>query len=77
MEVSDALRCALNRPHAEPQATRRNVFERGQDLNTLIGQEFAVQGVRFAGVEKCAPCEWMDAAVALLYSSAGHGGATG
>lgn len=63
LEVFDALRRELNLPDAQPQATRRNAFVRGEDLNSLIGQEFAVQGVRFAGVEESKPCHWMNAAL--------------
>lgn len=63
MEVFDALRVALNLPEAQPQATRRNAFTRGADLNTLIGQEFEVQAVRFAGVCECSPCSWMNSAL--------------
>ena len=32
------------------------------DLNTLVGREFELQGVRFAGVTECSPCHWMDTA---------------
>jgi MOSC domain-containing protein YiiM len=63
MEVLEALRRELNLPHAQPQDTRRNAFVRGVDLNTLIGQEFEVQGVRFAGVEESRPCDWMNLAL--------------
>jgi MOSC domain-containing protein YiiM len=63
LEVFDALRRELDLPAAQPQATRRNVFVRRADLNSLIGQEFAVQGVRFAGVEESKPCHWMNAAL--------------
>ncbi|MDP6377607.1 MAG: hypothetical protein QF921_01350 [Pseudomonadales bacterium] len=48
----------------EPSAFRRNVITRGVDLNTLIGQEFEVQGTLFYGTEECRPCYWMDQAVA-------------
>jgi MOSC domain-containing protein YiiM len=34
------------------------------DLNTLIGVEFEVQGVRFLGSAECSPCYWMDRAFA-------------
>ena len=44
--------------------TRRNVITAGVDLNTLIGKEFEVQGVRFAGTAECSPCYWMDLAIA-------------
>jgi MOSC domain-containing protein YiiM len=63
MEVLETLRSELNLPAAQPQATRRNVFVRGADLNSLIGQTFEIQGVRFAGVEESKPCHWMNAAL--------------
>jgi MOSC domain-containing protein YiiM len=63
MEVFDALRQALNLPEAQPQATRRNAFTRGADLNALIGCEFEIQGVRFAGTCECSPCVWMNSAL--------------
>ncbi|SKB05704.1 MOSC domain-containing protein YiiM [Prosthecobacter debontii] len=47
-----------------PAIFRRNVITKGVDLNTLIGQEFEVQGVRFIGTEECRPCYWMDQALA-------------
>ncbi|HTO04809.1 MAG TPA: NTP transferase domain-containing protein, partial [Opitutus sp.] len=48
-----------------PAAYRRNVITRGVDLNSLIGQEFTVQGVRFLGVAESKPCYWMDQAVGV------------
>lgn len=63
MEVLEGLRRELNLPDAPPQATRRNAFVRGADLNALIGAEFEVQGVRFAGVEESKPCHWMNLAL--------------
>lgn len=63
LEVFDALRRELDIPHAPPQATRRNAFVRGQDLNSLIGKQFEVQGVRFEGTEESKPCDWMDHAL--------------
>ncbi len=63
VEVFQALRHELNLPSAQPSATRRNVFVRGLDLGPLVGKEFEVQGVRFAGTEQCSPCYWMDSAV--------------
>ena len=63
MEVFDALRKELNLPGAQPEATRRNAFVRGMDLNALIGQEFELQCVHFAGIEECRPCHWMDSAL--------------
>lgn len=63
VEVFDALRLELKLPTAHPAATRRNVITQGIDLNTLTGSEFEIQGVRFAGVEECRPCYWMDGAI--------------
>lgn len=63
LEVLEALRRELGLPDAQPQATRRNVFVRGDDLNALVGSEFEVQGLRFAGVEESRPCYWMNAAL--------------
>jgi MOSC domain-containing protein YiiM len=63
MEVIETLRRELDLPAAQPEATRRNVFVRGADLPGLIGKEFEVQGVRFAGVEESRPCHWMDGAL--------------
>ena len=58
----DALRREMNLPDAQPQATRRNAFVRGVDLNSLIGKQFEIQGVRFEGVEESKPCDWMNLA---------------
>lgn len=63
MEVLEALRRELNLPQAQPQSTRRNVFVRGADLNALIGRQFAIQNVRFVGVEESRPCHWMNDAL--------------
>ena len=63
LDVFDTLRRELNLPDAQPQATRRNAFVRGVDLNSLIDQEFEVQGLRFQGVEESKPCHWMNAAL--------------
>jgi len=63
LEVFDALRRELNLSQARPSATRRNAFVTGADLNSLVGAEFEIQGVRFLGVEQCKPCYWMDSAL--------------
>ena len=47
-----------------PEVFRRNVITRGVDLNSLIGQEFEIEGIRFFGTEECRPCYWMDQAFA-------------
>jgi len=48
-----------------PSVFRRNIITKGVDLNTLIGHEFEVQGVRFLGTQESAPCHWMDQAFAV------------
>ena len=63
LDVFDTLRRELNMPDAQPRATRRNAFVRGTDLNSLIGREFEIQGVRFLGVEESKPCHWMNTAL--------------
>jgi MOSC domain-containing protein YiiM len=61
-EVFEALRVELNLPQAQAGSTRRNVLVRGMDLNARVGTDFELQGLRFAGVEPCKPCHWMDVA---------------
>jgi hypothetical protein len=63
LEVFESLRRDLNLPQVQPAATRRNVLVRGVDLNTLIGEEFEIQGLRFAGTTECSPCYWMNSAL--------------
>lgn len=45
-----------------PDVFRRNVLTREVDLLSLVNIEFEIQGIRFRGVEHCAPCTWMDQA---------------
>lgn len=40
--------------------SRRNLLTRGIALNTLVGHEFAVGGVRCRGVELCDPCRHLE-----------------
>jgi MOSC domain-containing protein YiiM len=63
-EVFAALCQHLGVRGLSPGAARRNVITSGVDLNSLIGKEFSVQGVGFAGVAECSPCYWMDRAIA-------------
>lgn len=78
-EVYEDL-CATLLPSAatppSPSVFRRNVLTRGVDLNTLIGQTFEVQGVRFEGVCECTACYWMDDAFhpGALAALKGRGG---
>jgi MOSC domain-containing protein YiiM len=63
LDVFEALRRDLGLPQAQPASTRRNALVTGIDLNSLVGSEFEIQGVRFAGVEQCKPCHWMNSAL--------------
>jgi MOSC domain-containing protein YiiM len=63
-EVFEALCVTLCLSQANPAGLRRNVITRGLKLETLAGQEFWLQGVRFRGAGECKPCYWMDAALA-------------
>ena len=63
LDVFDAFRDEMKLPEALPQATRRNAFVRGVDLNALIGKQFEIQGVQFEGVEESKPCDWMNLAL--------------
>ncbi len=60
MEVLDAMAQELQLAEVRPEFSRRNVFTRGLELNALIGGEFEVQGMRFAAIEECRPCYWMN-----------------
>lgn len=62
-EVFKAMQQEFNLPDdLTPACTRRNVIVEGIDLNSLIGKEFEIQGVRFFGTEECRPCFWMNTA---------------
>jgi hypothetical protein len=63
-EVYEALSEALGVREKSPAVFRRNVISSGVDLNTLVGKEFEVQGVRLRAVCECTPCYWMDQAFA-------------
>jgi MOSC domain-containing protein YiiM len=75
-ETHEWLAESLGISGQEPSVYRRNVITRGVDLNSLIGREFEVQGVRFLGTEEAKPCYWMDRAVGdgTLGALAGRGG---
>ena len=62
MEALEALEAALGITGKSPSVFRRNLITRGMKLDTLIGREFEIQGVRFLGTEEAKPCYWMDAA---------------
>jgi MOSC domain-containing protein YiiM len=59
-EVFHALCRELGIYDRSPAALRRNVVTKGVELNSLIGQDFELQGVRLSGAEECRPCYWMN-----------------
>lgn len=61
-ETHDALCDKFEVTDKGPDTYRRNVIVEGIDLNTLIGEEFEVQGIRFLGTEEAKPCFWMNEA---------------
>lgn len=61
-EVYKDLCASLGVTDTPPSVFRRNVIVSGIDLNSLIGQEFILQGIRFRGICECSPCHWMDQA---------------
>lgn len=63
-EVFDEVCDQLGTNKKSPGVTRRNVITSGMELNSLVGKEFEVQGVRFLGTAECSPCHWMDQAIA-------------
>ena len=63
-EVFNALCAELKLSGQSPGESRRNIVVEGADLNSLVGQEFEVQGVKFRGLAECSPCHWMDKAFA-------------
>jgi MOSC domain-containing protein YiiM len=75
-EIYEELCAALDVWDRPPSVFRRNVITAGVDLNSLIAQEFEVQGVRFLGTAECTPCYWMDRAFAPGAEERlkGHGG---
>ena len=73
LEVFEEVCRKLNVVGKSPGVTRRNVITAGVDLNSLVGAEFEIQGVRFAGTAECSPCHWMEAALAPGAEAALHG----
>ncbi|MCH2156715.1 MAG: MOSC domain-containing protein [Opitutales bacterium] len=75
-EQVDKLAAKLELEDIDPTRLRRNVITQGIDLNSLIGKEFTIGSMRFAGTEECSPCYWMDHAVSdgAERCLRGHGG---
>jgi MOSC domain-containing protein YiiM len=63
LEVFETLCRELSLRDVDVSATRRNVITQGVDLNSLVGKEFDLQGLRFRGIEECRPCYWMNSAI--------------
>jgi MOSC domain-containing protein YiiM len=63
-EIFSAMCAELKLAGISPGLSRRNVIVEGADLNSLVGLEFEIQGVKFRGTAECAPCHWMDQAFA-------------
>ena len=63
-EIFDAMCAELKLSGKAPGESRRNIIVAGVDLNSLVGQEFEIQGVKFRGTAECSPCHWMDHAFA-------------
>ena len=61
-EVYELLCASLDVRDRPSSVFRRNVITSGVDLNTLIGREFEIQGVRFLGTGECSPCRWQNQA---------------
>jgi MOSC domain-containing protein YiiM len=60
MEVYEDVCARFQAADLPPSIFRRNILVRGVDLNSLIGHEFEIQGVKFAGTQEAAPCHWMN-----------------
>lgn len=63
-ELFDSMCNAFQIHDRSPGVLRRNAITHGADLNSLVGKEFEVQGIRFRGMAECSPCYWMDSAFA-------------
>ena len=63
LEVFERLAAHFGLTDESASVLRRNVIVSGIDLNGLIGEEFAIQGVRLRGTAHCKPCYWMNHAV--------------
>jgi len=73
IEVYRALSRDLQIDYHSPAVFRRNVIIENLDLNSLIGTEFVLQGVRFFGTAECSPCYWMESAFGPGAEKALHG----
>ena len=63
-ETYQAAKAYFRVPNLPACAFRRNIVIEGVDLMELVGADFVVGGVEFAGTEESRPCYWMNSAVA-------------
>jgi MOSC domain-containing protein YiiM len=63
-EIFAAMCGELKLSDKSPGESRRNIVIEGVELNSLVGKEFEIQGVKFRGTAECSPCHWMDRAFA-------------
>ena len=60
LEVAEEVCRELELP-LDVKLFRRNIIISGVHLNSLIGEEFTLGGIKFRGLAHCAPCPWMNA----------------
>ena len=60
LEVAKAVCKELELP-LDVKLFRRNIIISEVHLNSLIGEEFTLGGVKFRGLAHCSPCPWMNA----------------
>ena len=63
-EVWEEVKEKFDLPDLAASEFRRNAIVSGVDLNTLIGQRFALGELELTGSEEAKPCYWMDEACA-------------
>ena len=64
LEVYNDISATFEIENLSPSAFRRNVIISGINLNSLIDNEFKLQGINFLGTQEAAPCYWMNGAIA-------------
>ena len=62
-EVIEAYNASFGTGHPL-SCTRRNLVTRGVRLNSLVGKEFTIGGVRLRGIDLCEPCMGLGNAMA-------------
>jgi MOSC domain-containing protein YiiM len=57
-EHIEAFQAASALPFTSKHA-RRNLVSEGVDLNSLVGKDFSIGGVRLRGIRLCEPCNYL------------------